>query len=77
MIELDSVFCVKYKERHAPADTVQYGILIDEDENFFYLTQSKYEMLNKKHYHYQRITGEEYLDAISNIREISGDERNS
>lgn len=77
MIELDSVFCVKYKERRAPAETVQYGILINEDENFFYLAQGKHEMLNKKYYHYQRIMGEEYLDAISNIREVPGDERNS
>jgi len=77
MIELDSVFCVKYKKRQETADKVQYGIWIGEDDEFFYLTQCKHEMLNKKYYHYQRITPQEYLDAIQNMGKVSGDERDS
>lgn len=77
MIELDSVFCVKYKERRAPAETVKYGIWIGEDDTFFYLSQCKDTMLNKKYYHYQRITPQEYLDAVQDMGKVSGDERNS
>lgn len=76
MIELDSVFCVKYKPRKENGP-IMYGIYIGEDDTFFYLNDAPHEMLNKKFYHYQRISGEEYLDAIQNQREVSGDERNS
>jgi hypothetical protein len=73
MVELDGVFCIKYKPRDSK--DVEYGILVDEDKEFFYLAKGGY--FNKKYYHYMRISIQEYIDATKNKREVPGDERNS
>lgn len=70
MVELDSVFCIKYKRKESK--DVEYGILVDEDNEFFYLAKGGY--FNKKYYHYMRISPKEYLDATENKREVPGNE---
>lgn len=70
MVELDGVFCIKYKPKDS--SDVSYGILVDEDKEFFYLAKGGY--FNKKYYHYMKISPKEYLDAIENKRQVPGNE---
>lgn len=76
MIELETVFCVKYKPRKETGP-IKYGVLVGETGNFWMLAEADDKLISKSYYHYQRIKPEEYLDAVQNKREVSRDERDS
>lgn len=73
MIELNTVFPVKYKPRKQSGAKI--GILVDEDDQFFVLADGS--MFNKKYYHYMRISAEEYENEVYSKGKVSGDERDS
>lgn len=73
MIELETVFPIKYKPRKETG--VKFGIFVGEDNDFFFLADGS--MFNKKYYHYMRISTKEYEDEVYNKRQVPGDERDS